>query len=178
MLTDLSKPSFFIDGIRVGNDSIFGTQVLTDLDAYQLFGIRNAPQGTDWGISLDYLSDRGFGHGTNFLYIRNEILGHEGPAQGNWDFWGIKDTGLDNLGLGRRTITPEEDYRFRLFGQHRQRLQNGWEVTGEVGWISDRTFLEQYYEREWDELKSPRHWPAGQNELQIIDHCLSKQMIK
>lgn len=155
--TDLRKPSFFIDGIRIGNDNVFGTQVLTDLDAYQLFGIRNAPQGTEWGLSLDYLSDRGFGHGTNFFYDRTEIFGHDGPAWGNWDFWGIQDTGLDNLGgIDRRTIVPEEDYRFRLAGQHRQRLQNGWEATGEVGWISDRTFLEQYYEREWDELKDAR----------------------
>ncbi|NOY42489.1 MAG: LPS-assembly protein LptD [Planctomycetes bacterium] len=155
--TNLQKPSFFIDGIRVGNDSVFGTQVMADLDAYQLFGIRNAPQGTEWGLSTDYLSDRGFGHGTNFNYDRTELLGHDGPAWGNWDFWGIKDNGLDNLGgVGRRAITPEKDYRFRLYGQHRQRFQNGWELTGEAGWISDRTFLEQFYEREWDELKDPR----------------------
>ncbi len=155
--TDLRKPSFFIDGIRVGNDSVFGTQVMADLDAYQLFGIRNAPQGTEWGLSIDYLSDRGVGHGTNFHYDRAELLGHDGPAWGSWDFWGIKDTGLDNLGgVSRRTIVPEEDYRFRLFGQHRQRFQNGWELTGEAGFISDRTFLEQYYESEWDELKDQR----------------------
>ncbi|MCH8839945.1 MAG: hypothetical protein IH831_04575 [Planctomycetes bacterium] len=53
-------------------------------------------------------------------------------------------------------IVPEKDYRFRLFGRHRQRFSNGWELTGEAGWISDRTFLEQYYEREWDETKDPR----------------------
>ncbi len=154
--TDLSKPSFIIDRVRVGSDDVFGTQVMTDLDAYQLFGIRNAPEGTDWGISIDYLSDRGVGHGTTFEYDRAEVPGFNGPAQGIWDFWGIDDDGFDNLGLGRRMIAPEEDYRFRLFGQHRQRLQNGWELTGEAGYVSDRTFLEQYYEREWDETKDPR----------------------
>ncbi len=155
--TDLSKPTFFIDNIRVGSDSVFGTQVLADFDAYQLFGIRNAPEGTDWGLSLDYLSDRGVGHGTNFEYDRPSFLGLEGPAKGEWDFWGISDDGRDNLGLDRRSITPEEDYRFRLFGRHRQKLQNGWELTSEAGWISDRTFLEQFYEREWDEYKDPRN---------------------
>src|SRR5690606_10909052 len=54
------------------------------------------------------------------------------------------------------SIDPEEDYRYRLFGQHRQRFPSGWELTGEVGWISDRTFLEQFYEQEWDEAKDPR----------------------
>lgn len=157
LATDLSKPSFFVDNVRVGNDSVFGTQVLTDLDAYQLFGFRDPPEGTEWGLSLDYLSDRGIGHGTNFEYNRQSFLGLEGPAQGLIDFWGIFDDGVDNLGLGRRAIVPEEDYRFRLFSRHRQRLPSGWELTSEAGWISDRTFLEQYYEQEWDEFKDPRN---------------------
>jgi hypothetical protein len=129
---------------------------MIDWDLYQLLGRQNPPEGTDWGLSTDYLSDRGFGFGTNFLYDRPEVLGIVGPAKGVLDFWAIDDNGVDNLGLGRRTIDPEEDFRFRLFGQHRQRLESGWEVTAESGWISDRTFLEQYYEQEWDELKDPR----------------------
>ena len=154
--TDLSKPSFFIDRVRLGNDDVFGTQVMTDLDAYQLLGIRRPPPGTDLGISLDYLSERGFGHGVTFEYERVDALGYDGPAEGLWDFWGISDDGLDFLGRGRQGIVPEEDYRFRLFGRHRQRFDNGWDLAGEVGYISDRTFLEQYYEQEWDEYKDPR----------------------
>lgn len=156
LATDLRKPSFFVDRIRVGNDDVFGTQVMTDLDAYQLFGVRNPPEGTDLGLSLDYLSDRGFGHGGTFEYDRADVWGYNGPAQGIIDYWGIKDHGDDNLGLGRRDIVPEKEYRFRLFGQHRQRFNNGWDLTGEVGWISDRTFVEQYYEADWDEQRSPR----------------------
>ena len=165
--TDLRKPSFFIDNVRFGNDNVFGTQAMVDLDAYQLFGIRNAPAGTDWGLSLDYLSDRGIGHGTDFEYIRNDIFGFVGPARGIVDFWGIKDDGLDNLGLGRRDLVPEEDYRFRLFGEHRQRLESGWDVTGELGWLSDRTFLEQYYEQEWDQRRDPR---TGLRAKRLIDN--------
>lgn len=165
--TDLSKPSFFIDNIRFGNDRIFGFQSMVDFDAYQLFGIRNAPVGTDWGLSLDYLSDRGVGHGTDFSYDRNEIFGYEGPANGAFDFWGISDDGTDNLGFGRRNIVPEEDYRFRLFGQHRQRLTSGWEVTAGVGWLSDRTFLEQYYEQEWDQSPIPT---TGLRAKRLVDN--------
>ena len=36
--TDLEKPSYYIDNIRVRNDSIFGTQFLLEFDAFQLFG--------------------------------------------------------------------------------------------------------------------------------------------
>lgn len=159
--TNLQDPSFIIDRIRVGNDSVFGTQAMIDWDAYELLGMKNAPQGTEWNLSTDYLSDRGFGYGTDFQWARNEIFGFVGPSTGILDFWAIKDHGHDNLGLGRRDITPEKDYRFRLFGQHRQRLENGWEVTAESGWVSDTTFLNQYYEREWDELRSPRTGVRG-----------------
>ena len=156
LATDLKKPSFFINRAQVGKDSIFGTQLRAGWDAYQLFGIQNGPAGTDWNLSTDYLSERGFGWGTSFEYERANLLGMDSPASGQIDFWGIQDSGLDNLGASRRAIQPEKDFRFRLYGQHRQRFRNGWELTTESGWISDRTFLEQYYEREWDQFKSPR----------------------
>lgn len=156
LATDLTKPSFFVDRVQAGNDSLFGTRLMVDLDAYQLLGIRNAPEGTDWGLSADYLSDRGIGWGTTFEYDRSQLFGDVGPAKGLLNFWAIDDGGLDNLGRGRRAIQPEKDFRFRLFGEHRQQLASGWEITGEAGWASDRTFLEQYYEREWDEFRSPR----------------------
>ena len=79
------------------------------------------------------------------------------PPPAALDAWVINDDGHDNLGLGRRDIVPEEEFRGRVFWNHRQHLVGGllddWTVQGEVGWISDRTFLEQYYENEWDENK-------------------------
>jgi len=154
--TDLEKPSFLIDRVRVGNDRVFGTQVLVDSDAFQLFGVRNKPQGVDWHLSTDYLSERGFGFGTDVEYDRQELFGFVGPATGNAEFWAIQDDGVDNLGRGRRDIVPEEDFRYRLFAQHRQRLQSGWEFTAESGLLSDRTFWEQYWEQEWDQRTDPR----------------------
>lgn len=154
MATDATEPTLYIRRARLRQDSIFGTQALTDWNLYQLLGIRNRPDGTDWTLSLDYLSERGFGHGTTFNYVRPEgILDVTGSAAGVIDYWGIYDNGLDVLGRDRMNIPPEEDYRFRLFAQHRQMLAGGWEALAEVGWISDRNFLEQYFEREWDELK-------------------------
>ena len=153
LATDLEDPSYYIRRARLKNDNVFGTQVLTDWDAYQLFGVRNKPEGTEWDISFDYLSDRGFGHGTTFTYADDEFMGLAGPASGLFDYWGIQDDGVDNLGRGRRSILPEKDYRWRLFWRHRHLLPADFQLSAEVGWISDRNFLEQYYEREWDELK-------------------------
>jgi hypothetical protein len=154
--TDLQKPTYYVDNIRIRNDSIFGFQTLLDVDAFQLFGIER-PEGVNWILELDYLSERGVGFGTEIDYERGSFLNVSGPAKGRADLWAIDDNGLDNLGLGRRDIIPEEDFRGRVFWNHRQHLVGGllddWTVQAEVGWLSDRTFLEQYYEQEWDEDK-------------------------
>jgi hypothetical protein len=153
LATNLEQPSFYLRRARFKNDNVFGTQALTDWDAFQLLGIRHPPEGVDWGISFDYLSERGFGHGTTVPYSRPDFLGIPGPASGLFDFWGIQDDGVDNLGRERRSIEPEKHYRWRLFERHRQMLPGDLQLSAEVGWISDRNFLEEYFEREWDEMK-------------------------
>lgn len=153
LATDLDDPSYYIRRAQFRSDNVFGTQILTTWDLYQLLGIRDKPRGTDWGLSLDYLSQRGFGHGSVFTYRRQDLFGIPGATSGLLDFWGIRDTGFDNLGTDRRHLMPEADYRFRLLGQHRQTLPENFQLSVEIGAVSDRNFLEEYYKREWNELK-------------------------
>lgn len=153
LATDLRKPSFYVDNLRIKNDSVFGTQVLVDLDAYQLLGIRQPWQGTDWTISTDVLSERGPAVGTRVTYDRETFFHHPTPTRGLLDAWGIFDGGLDNLGFDRRALVPEEKFRGRVLWQHRQHLPYDLQLTGELGLISDRNFLEQYFESEWDQFK-------------------------
>jgi hypothetical protein len=127
---------------------------MVDYNLYQLLGIQVPPAGTEWTLSTDYLSDRGLGGGTRFEYHRPTTwLGWPGDANGFIDAWGIRDTGRDVLGGDRRSLIPEETNRGRILAQHRSNLPNNFQLTGEIGWISDRNFLEQYFEREWDQLK-------------------------
>jgi hypothetical protein len=152
--TDLTKPTYYVDRIRIKSDRVFGQQVLLDLDLYQLTGIRNKPQGTKWGLSTDILSERGIGVGTDFHYQRPGFFGLPGPTSGFIDAWGlVNEEGNDNLGFDRRIVPSEEDFRGRVLANHRQMLPFDWQLTGEFGLISDRNFLEQYYEKEWDTLK-------------------------
>ncbi len=156
LATDLEKPSYYIDSIRVRNDSVLGFQTLLEIDAFQLFSLEPVP-GVEWDLNLDLLTERGLGFGTGVEYARDSFFGFSGPTTGRADIWAIHDSGLDNLGFQRRDITPEEDWRGRAFWNHRQRLIGGllddWTAQAEVGFISDRTFLEQYYESEWEENK-------------------------
>lgn len=156
LATDLKKPSYYLDNIRVGNDRILGFQTLLEIDAFQVFGLEPV-DGVEWDLNLGLLTERGLGFGTGVEYAREGLFNLAGPTTGRADAWFIDDNGIDNLGQGRRDVTPEESFRGRMFWNHRQHVEGGlfddWTVQAEVGWISDRTFLEQYYESEWDENK-------------------------
>ena len=156
IVTDLQKPTYYVNNLRVRNDSVFGFQTLLELDGFQMFGMDPVP-GVEWDLDLDWLSQRGLGFGTGVEYGRDSFIGLTGPTTGRADAWFINDNGLDNLGLGRRDIVPEKKFRGRTFWNHRQKLVggllDGWTTQAEVGWLSDRTFLEEYYEKEWDDNK-------------------------
>lgn len=152
--TDLTKPTYYLDRIRIKSDRVFGQQVLLDWDMHQLLGIRNKPLGTKWGLSTDILSERGFAFGTDYHYTLPGFFGIPGATSGFIDAWAlIHEEGNDNLGFDRRVVPPEADFRGRVLANHRQMLPLGWQLTSETGIISDRNFLEQYYEKEWDTLK-------------------------
>ncbi len=151
--TDLEQPTYYIKRLKFGSDRVFGYQAFTDFNAYQLFGFRDPLEGTDWTLSADYFSKRGPAGGTNFNYNRPDFFGYGGQMFGYIDAWGIYDTGLDNLGADRRSLDPFETARYRILGQHRQYLFDGWQFSAEVGLISDTNFLEQYFEQEWDQNK-------------------------
>jgi hypothetical protein len=151
--SDVTIPTFYVTGIKIKNDSIFGTQAFVDFDLFQLLGVDDPPDGVRWTLSTDYLSERGPALGTAVTYNRPSFLGLRGPTSGFIDAWGIYDEGLDVLGADRRDLVPEEDVRGRVLGRHRQWLPYDYELIAEVGFISDRNFLEQYFENEWDRDK-------------------------
>ena len=154
LATNLQKPTYFVDSVRLKSDSVFGFQALTDLDMIQLLGIQDPPEGTKWDISPDYLSKRGFALGTHGRYDRSDFFNIPGPVRGTFDAWGIQDYASgDDLGADRRDVPFDEHLRGRVLWEHRQYLPNHFQFTAEVGWLSDRNFLEEYHKTEWDEHK-------------------------
>ena len=149
--TNIDTPSFYVKNIKIKNDTIFGQQVFVDTDLYQILGI-DGPDGTDWRLSTDYLSERGFALGTTYRYNVPKLF-FDGPATGFIDVWGLRDRGLDTLGGDRVNLTPEEQTRGRGLLRNRQMLSPDLELRAEVGYISDRNFVEQFFEREWDTQK-------------------------
>ena len=177
LATNAKKPTFYINNAQFKNDQIFGTQLLTSWDAFQVFGWQRPPDGVDWDLEVDYLSLRGPAGGTSLLYNRPEFLGLGTPASGLLDAWFIGDNGIDNVGLYRRDLTypgyPSRTFRGRSFWRHRQDLWGGWQARGTAGWISDMNFLEEYYEAEWEEGYEQRTWldlrrPIDNRELRLL----------
>lgn len=153
LATSLEKPTFYLRGARVNNDDIFGTQVMLDWDLFQLLGREVAPEGLDVVLSTDYFSERGPAVGTHTEYNFPGLLGIPGPVTGMSDGWVIFDDGLDTLGGDRRDLPPEETRRGRTLWRHRHDLPAGYVFLAELGYVSDRNFLEQYLENEWDQDK-------------------------
>jgi hypothetical protein len=148
--TNLDNPSYYLERVRIGNDNVFGTQVFTGFDMYQILGIDNPTPGTQWILDLDYLSERGFAFGTEYTYQYDSFLGFPGIANGQYRSWFINDSGLDNLGRGRTAVPLEEELRGQTLLRHHHQFNRNTNLRAELGYLSDRNFLEQYFEREWD----------------------------
>ncbi len=148
--TQLDDSSLYLERLGINNDNVFGFQVTTGWDLYQLLGFLDPPKDTRWIGILDYLSERGLAVGSEYYYQQDGFFNIPGPIKGQYLSWFIKDQGLDNLGRGRRALVPETDDRGRIIAQHVHKFEPGFKLRAQLGYISDRNFLEQYYEREWD----------------------------
>lgn len=139
---DVSETS--IKAIRTGYSGDFGLELETDWNLFSVAGLET-PEGFDGTLSLDYYSDRGPGIGTDVEYKRDRYFGE-------YRTYLISDGGKDDLGRKRAT-DPEGDVRGRFLFRHRQFLDDDWQLTLEFSHISDRSFLEEFFEPEFDRGK-------------------------
>ncbi len=105
----------------------------------------DGPDGTELTLSADYLSKRGLAGGARFNMDRPSFL-FAGPTSGYADAWFINEQGLDILGNDRVNLVPEANVRGRGISRFRSFLTPNIELWSELGYITDRNFLEQYFE--------------------------------
>ncbi|MFV0446584.1 MAG: hypothetical protein ACK5Q5_23690 [Planctomycetaceae bacterium] len=144
------NPNIPLRSINFGYSTMFGAQIRTGWDVESLFGL-NLPDGMDWRLNVDYLSKRGPMVGTQLKHTGPvNLFGVPATTSGtlNADF--IRDSGDDLLGVGRRNLAPETQNRGRAVLRNRLDFPfNTW-LNTELGYLTDRNFLEQYYETDWD----------------------------
>ena len=148
---DARDPFGPVEAVNVGWNRIFGVQVGTALDVYDLIGVEPLA-GTRWRWDLDYLSKRGPGMGTDFNYAFDNLFGIAGRHTGFLKAWGLYDDGPDNLGGGRPPDPFDHPYwRGRATWQHLGLdLPYGFGFQAQASGLSDKNFLEQYYKQEFD----------------------------
>ena len=142
-------PNIPIRRLEFTSDRVFGAQLRTSWDLLTLLGSEEPP-GTKLNLDLNYFSKRGPSVGLSGNYVANDLFGLPGRAFGEGLLNYIHDSGNDNLGLDRRSLNFPESNRGRLNWRHMQDLPDGFMLRGEFGYLSDRNYLEQYYESEFD----------------------------
>jgi len=141
---DFKEGENVLRGVRVGYSKNFGGTLETEWNLFSLAAVQTPP-GFDGTLRLDYYSERGPGVGVDLDYERDNYFG---LYRGYY----IYDDGEDSLGRFRDE-TPDTRNRGRSTLRHRQYLGDGWELTLEGSYISDRGFLEEYFEREFEDGK-------------------------
>ncbi len=129
-----------LQNINVNYSENKGANIQTRWDLFSLIGREN-PSGVDMALQLDYRGIHGPGIGLNLDYDRPQMFGM-------LESYGLlRDTGDDKIG-GRNDIEHDSDTRGYIHGQHRSYLQDDWELSLELGYVSDETFLEEFFRSE------------------------------
>lgn len=146
------KSQFPLQNVMFAEDKIFGVQIRTQWDLAKLLGFTE-PRGSQWSLLANYFSDRGPAIGVNGLYHGNDLFGIPGKYNGTTLGYFIYDHGTDDLGSDRMAVAPPHEARGMIDSRLLDTMPNGLTAYGEVGWISDRNFLDQYFPWEYDRGK-------------------------
>jgi hypothetical protein len=187
-IEDLQPP---LRQIAFQTNNYFGQQALLDFNGFRVIGI-DRPKWIDlWNIDVDYLSYRTKdfpAFGTEIGWYGSDLIRdltdpyhryRRAPQHftkdyfGYFDIWGLKDSGIDNLGSGpaivtngpagagkagyqRSAVPPFQEMRGRFNIRHMQRFIpyddedhpfEDFRLQLESSYVSDRHFIEEYYKR-------------------------------
>ena len=123
-----------------------GPILRTTWDTFMILG-RDKPEDVQSTLAMDYRGQHGVGFGLDLSYDKSNMFGdHHGYVL-------LHDDGKDEIG-GRNIIEHDGELRGYYQGQHRSFLDEGWELSLELGYVSDETFLEEFYENQAEIQKS------------------------
>jgi hypothetical protein len=148
---DANEPLGPLVSVGLGENHIFGTQLFTTWNLFELLAIK-PPAGQKWTLELDYLSDRGLGYGSDYKYhlpptdLTSGLMGADGLIK----YYGIRDHGQDDLGGDRGPEPEKPDFRERFLWRHQEEFTPELFFQGQLAYLSDKNFLEQYYKSEFD----------------------------
>lgn len=138
--------------VMIESNNRMGLGVRSDWGLFESLGVL-PPEDLDIGYRLDYFQKRGPAGGLYADYQGGYITE---TTKDPWDFKGrftsyiVNDHGTDRLGNQRRVVTPPDEIRGRVLWEHQHFFPTDWQVQLRAGFASDATFLEEFFEREFD----------------------------
>ncbi|MGB7156464.1 MAG: hypothetical protein WBD40_00275 [Tepidisphaeraceae bacterium] len=138
--------------LAISNSRGFGFGVQTEWGLFETLG-QIPPEDLDISYRLDYFSDRGPAGGIDAKYGGGFITD---TTKQPWNFEGeftsyfAYDDGTDNLGRRRGRIEHDDEWRGRAAWQHQHFFPDDWQLQLRAAYVSDATFLEEWFEREFE----------------------------
>ncbi len=142
-------PNIPLRDIQFQSDRIFGQTIRTRWDIFKLTGL-DRPLYTRWDLNLNYMTLRGPQIGTLENYRGTGRFGLDGLYNGAGYTLFTEDHGHDNLGGDRGNLIPATKDRGGILHRDRQDFTPNDTLLSEIGYLSDRNWLEQYRELEFD----------------------------
>ena len=104
------------------------------------------PQGIRADLNLDYFGKRGPAGGVQSSWLTDSDHGYLRS-------YAMLDQGTDNLGKDRDNVNPGQEGRGRITVRDQHDLGDGWTMQLEGSYISDPTFLDEFFQHEFDTEK-------------------------
>ncbi len=139
--------------LQFGSSRGFGPGIRTEWGFFETIG-QPPPQDLDISYHLDYFGDRGPAGGVDAKYgggIVTETTKQPWNFEGDFTSYFAQDHGEDRLGRERRLVTPDDETRYHVLWQHQHFFPEDWQVQLRAGVASDPTFLEEWFQSEFDE---------------------------
>lgn len=133
--------------LEITGGSRFGTSFISRYGLFESLG-RIPPLNTDITYGFDYYGKRGPAGSLDGHYqggFINDTLKEPFSFQGDFTAFYVHDTGVDDLGRRRIDVTPPTEDRGRVWLRHQQYLPDDVTVQATLAYVSDPTFLEEWY---------------------------------
>lgn len=147
----IDQSPFPLRDFSFGDSKRFGSSLTTEWGVYELAGVPR-PQGLDLSFLADYFDKRGPATGLNGNYSGSNIDSDTGDVtdfSGKFNSFFIDDRGTDEFGENRSDVTPPDETRGKFLFEHQQFFPDHWQAQLRYGYVSDPTFMEEYFPREF-----------------------------
>ena len=147
----VNNDPFPLRKLAINNSQRFGFGVESQFGLFELAGYPH-PKNLDLTMDADFYSERGPGIGFGGKYSGANIDADSKDVtdfNGDFESYLITDHGIDTFYDERSDVTPPDQVRGKFLIEHEQFFPDNWEAQVRLGYVSDATFLEQYYPDEF-----------------------------